>query len=114
MTNMWLGVKVENMCNQHLLGLHKELHQELGTLQNHPHGESIVRGHWVLGQASMEKVRERHQEVAREMERRGMNHQSPLEYSDESGMHSWMHGLPFEQVQRAVLSARCRDCEVKN
>lgn len=112
MTNMWLGIPVEHLCDQHLLGLHKELHQEAGTLENHPHGEAIVRGHWVFGQVSTDRVRERHQEVAKEMERRGMNHDSPLDFEDRYGFHSWMIGLPLEQVQKVKLSNRCGDCKV--
>jgi hypothetical protein len=74
MTNMWLGVDPSELCDQHLLGLHKEIHQEAGTLENHPHGMAIVEGHWRLGQASTDRIQDRHDEVAEEMERRGMNH----------------------------------------
>lgn len=112
MSNLWLAVDVENLCTQHLLGLHSECHLEVGTVENHPHGEAIVRGHWVFGQVSMEKVGARHQEVVEEMERRGLNHDSPLEYRDTTGFHSWMHGLPMEQVQKAMLSLRCKECDV--
>lgn len=112
MTNLWIGIEPSELCQQHLLGLHKELHQETGTLENHPHGEAIVQGHWKLGQVSTDKIQERHDEVVEEMEKRGMNHDSPLDYTDEYGLHSWLIGLPFEQIQRAVLSQRCSECQV--
>jgi hypothetical protein len=112
MTNAFHKVPAKQLCDQHLLSVHKELHQEAGTVENHPYGEAVVRGHWVFGQVSMEKVGVRHQEVVQEMERRGMNHDSPLQYEDTTGFHSWVHGLPMEQVQKALLSLKCGDCEV--
>lgn len=101
---------VSELCRQHLLGLHKELHQEAGTLENHPHGEAIVRGHWKLGQASTDILEERHRQVAKEMELRGMNHDSPLTFEDSVGFHSDLIGVPFKQINRASLFSRCMQC----
>lgn len=112
MTNFWIGVDVEKLCDQHLLGLHKEIHQEAGTLENHPYGEAIVQGHWCLGQVSMEKVGVRHQEAVEEMNRRGMNHDSPLNFDEPSVFQSWTIGFPFEAMQKISLSNRCEECQV--
>lgn len=111
MTNFWIGVNPQELCDQHLLGLHKEIHQEVGTIQNHPHGDAIAKGHWRLGQADLPRAEQRHDEVAAEMERRGMNHNSPLTYTDESGLSVDILDFPFlEEANRASLADRCDNC----
>jgi hypothetical protein len=112
MTNMWLGVKVSELCDQHLLGLHNEIHKEAGAIENHQHGKSIARGHWKLGQLSTDKLQKRHKEVVKEMEKRGMNHNSVFKFRDKVGFHSWMIGLPLHKIQKTVLASRCADCKV--
>lgn len=112
MTNMFLDIPAENLCDQHLLGLHKELHQEAGTLENHPHGEAIVNGHYRLGQVDTTKLVERHSEVAQEMVRRGMNHDSALNYEDSTGL--LVSGFPVQAVNKISLSNRCENCEVQS
>jgi hypothetical protein len=67
------------MCDQHLLGEHSEMHQEVGTFKRHPHGLAVVRGHVEKLQVFPESLRERHDALAAEMLRRGINHESPLE-----------------------------------
>lgn len=114
MTNFWIGVDVTELCDQHLLGLHKELHQEAGTIENHPYGQAILQGHWKLGQASTDIIEQRHTNVVNEMESRGMNHESPLTHQDSTGLHYDLIGLPFKQVNRASLFSRCSDCKPKS
>lgn len=58
---MWIGLKPEELCDQHLLGEHKELHQEVGTLLNHSHGQAIVKGHVDKGQVVLSEIAQRHQ-----------------------------------------------------
>jgi hypothetical protein len=71
---MWM-IKPKFLCNQHLLGEHGEMHKFL---------PSFRRGHKVTGrfipvaQIQFKNYLERHDELALEMKRRGMNHQSPL------------------------------------
>jgi len=110
MTNMWLGINIEQLCDQHLLGIHKELHQEAGTIDNHPHGEAILDGHYRLAQVDTTELVYRHDEVVQEMKRRGMNHDSPLEYKDEHGL--LVSGFPIEQYNKITLSNRCNECKV--
>lgn len=110
MTNLWLQIPVENLCDQHILGLHKEIHQEAGTIKKHPHGEAILDGHYRLAQVDTTELVKRHDEVVREMERRGMNHNSPLDYKDEHGLIQ--SGFPIEVFNKITLSNRCEDCAV--
>jgi len=110
MTNFWLNIPVQNLCDQHLLGLHKEIHQEAGTIDNHPHGEAILDGHYRLAQVDTTELVSRHNEVVSEMQERGMNHDSPLEYQDQHGL--LVSGFPIEQYNKISLSARCNECEL--
>lgn len=79
---MW-GVKPEHMCTQHLLGEHNEMHMLVGSIRKHPHGEAIAKGHAEKGQINTARIQERHDELAEEMENRGMEHDSPMDYDDE-------------------------------
>ncbi len=61
------------LCNQHLLGEHGELHK---------FRPSFVKQHSIagrLGQIEPRSMQSRHDELAEEMLRRGMNHRSPYE-----------------------------------
>lgn len=107
MTRLW-GVDPSVLCDQHLLGEHSELHQAVGTLLNHPHGEAIVRGHAEKGQIDTSRIQSRHDTLAAELERRGMAHDSPLEYDDQHD---------FGEIDREKniddLRDRCPDCRAR-
>ena len=70
---MWM-VDTRVLCDQHLLGEHVEHHMFVGT---------INRGYDIWGYVQNNlvepmKLQERHDALVKEMERRGMNHKSPL------------------------------------
>ena len=77
MTRMWLGIRPDELCDQHLRGEHAEMHQEVGTWKRHPHGEAVVEGHTKKGQveprlldvykANRERLRERCADCRRRM-----------------------------------------------
>ena len=105
---MWM-VQPQILCDQHLLGEHCEIHMFIGTLE---------RGVKIDGYAERNLVEPcsflvRHEELAEEMERRGMKHHSPLECKQELIEH-----LPYEirncKIDRseslAELIRRCRKC----
>lgn len=70
---MWL-VNPKGMCTQHLLGEHVELHMFVGTINK---GMSL--GGYVANRlVDSTKIVSRHSELVQEMERRKMNHASPL------------------------------------
>lgn len=106
MTRLW-GVPVVYLCQDHLLGEHSEMHQEAGTLLNHPHGDAIVDGHAKKGQVRVSLLEPRHDVLVNEMNRRGMNHDSPFEY-DLSECADRGYVNPFENL--LDLYARCDDC----
>lgn len=101
---MW-GIDPQLLCDQHLLGEHTELHQAVGTLRNHPHGEAIVRGHAERQQLDTSKLQARHDDLADELERRGMTHDSPMNYEDTHEL-----GSINPERNRANLQNRCEDC----
>jgi len=70
---MW-GVQPKLLCDKHLLGEHVEMHMVVGALRK---GVSI-RGYTDTGLLVRAKIRPRHDALAAEMTRRGMNHRSPL------------------------------------
>lgn len=102
MTRMWC-VNPKLLCDQHLLGEHKELHQLVGTIQ--ADRINVVEGHAKQGQVDTALVEHRHGLLVREMTRRGMNHQSPLEYDDTLRM-----GHVDPQTSLRDLCARCENC----
>lgn len=69
----------EMLCNQHLLGEHREIHaiwtiltEDKDGYRNHPETKRW-EGH-------IHGLGHRHRKIALEMEERGMNHDSPIDY----------------------------------
>lgn len=108
---MWIGVKPEEMCDQHLRGEHAECHQEVGSLLNHPHGQAIVQGHVEKGQVSLWQIEHRHTCLVHEMEQRDMNHDSPLEITEEIVNNPlWNVDNIDPEYNREDLNERCENC----
>lgn len=70
---MW-NLNPRKMCNQHLLGEHVETHMFVGTLNKN----KSVKGYLDKGLLEIHNLKKRHDQLAEEMTKRGMNHQSPL------------------------------------
>lgn len=67
-------VKPGVICDRHLLGEHVECHMFVGTINA---GKS-VKGYLEGGLLEIHKLKRRHDVLAREMEKRGFRHASPL------------------------------------
>jgi hypothetical protein len=95
------------LCNQHLLGEHVELHMFVGTINK----GITVNGYVENNLLEYKNIHERHTELVNEMERRGMNHQSPL--PKVLGSHL-PDSVKFSQIDRKMakdeLISRCKDC----
>ena len=63
------------MCNQHLFGEHGELHKFIPSFHKK---YSVTNRIEPVVQIELSSYQERHDELAEEMLRRGMNHKSPL------------------------------------
>ena len=105
---MWM-VDPSILCQQHLLGEHVECHMFLGHLRKGRRVDGYIDND-LFEPLSLE---ERHNELAEEMERRGMHHQSPLKVKNE------LEYLPASQRahvvnsfnSRAELLRRCPECK---
>ena len=100
---MWHGVAPSRLCRQHLLGEHVEMHMFIGTLRK---GRSI-QGYIAKGLVVPHLIRIRHDALATEMKRRGMQHNSPVpaDFVPPPVQH---HADP--QHNRKDLITRCRHC----
>lgn len=103
---MWM-VDPRTMCRKHLLGEHGELHK---------HRHSFVKQHSVdgrvrLGQIEPASMRRRHDELAREMGRRGFKHESPYEMPDISYLPRWQRTFKVDRAASLTeLHSRCAEC----
>jgi hypothetical protein len=99
---MWM-VKVELLCNSHLLGEHFELHK---------HRHNFVKGHSIAGrkgQIEPVSMKQRHDELAKEMELRGYKHNSPYEQPDLS--HYDLKDFIVDKEKSLIdLCNRCPNC----
>ncbi len=70
---MW-NLNPKLMCRNHLLGEHVECHMFVGTLNK---GNNI-QGYLEKGLLEIHNIEKRHEQLAKEMKRRGYNHNSSL------------------------------------
>ena len=98
---MWM-VDPALMCRKHLLGEHVECHMLVGVLAR---GKRI-QGFLDRGLLEPAKVQARHDALAREMQKRGWNHQSPIRPTQ------WENsGYVDATASLAELRRRCPDCD---
>jgi hypothetical protein len=97
------------LCDQHLLGEHRELHAIWSILttgkRGYAHHPETLR--W---RGRLAALYARHDEEVTEMRRRGFRHQSPLAPELATGMEEQSELLDSREVQRARLAARPCEC----
>ena len=105
---MW-GIYPELLCRQHLLGEHSEIHKHR---HNFVKKHSIAKRISPVVQIEPENMKKRHDELVKEMIRRGYNHNSPYEQPDLSHLKPEER---FAQINVYIslrdLSNRCPECE---
>ena len=74
---MWM-VNPKILCRKHLLGEHVELHMLVGCITK----DKSIQGYIDTGLVETGSVYKRHDELTKEIERRGYNHKSPLPITD--------------------------------
>jgi hypothetical protein len=99
---MWM-VNPTVMCRNHLLGEHVEIHMFIGAIEK---GHS-VRGYLQKGLLEIHNLYARHEELAKEMKRRGYNHFSDL---DEKWKSADEAGCIERQSNLEELVRRCSKC----
>jgi hypothetical protein len=89
------------LCQKHLLGEHVESHMFIGTLKK---GKSL-KGYIDKGLVEVHNIQKRHDILADEMKRRGMNHNSPLEE-----FPLYVSGVVDSKENLEELKRRCPYC----
>jgi len=97
---MWL-VDPKKLCRKHLLGEHLEMHYFRGTIVK---GKSVL-GYILKGLVETGKIKERHDQLAKEMKRRGYKHQSEM-----GNFQVAPSGFVDVQKNLKELSNRCLEC----
>ncbi len=89
------------MCRKHLLGEHVELHMLVASMRR---GISL-QGFFNNKLIETHNVRRRHDQLVREMKRRGFRHASPL-----ADVPRRRAGQVDRRANLAELAHRCADC----
>jgi hypothetical protein len=97
---MW-NVEPQKMCDQHILGEHVECHMFVGCINKN----KSLKGYVNKGLVEVHNIKKRHDELAKEMKIRGMNHKSKLPTYDIITL-----GKINSAQNNIELTKRCPDC----
>jgi len=114
MSNLFHGVDPSLICDQHLLGIWKEIHQVLGAVKK---GRSI-EGHEKDFQVMPEFIADRMLSIHAEGKYRGFDFKQKYEWSDIDAMFEkcqvhedvWLDNSPIQAYNTLKLFSRCRKC----
>jgi len=99
---MW-NINPTMMCRKHLLGEHLECHMFVGAILK---GKSI-NGYINRGLVEVHNIKFRHDELVKEMIKRGYNHKSPL-----PNFEAWEAGNIDILKNFDDLTMRCPECRI--
>ena len=106
---MWM-VDPRLLCRQHLLGEHGELHKHLHNWRK----KHAIDGRVRVNSIEPRAYKSRHDALAEEMLRRGMNHRSPLEQPDFAYLPDHLRNARVDQeAALRLLIDRCARCRVR-
>lgn len=97
---MWM-VDPKKLCDRHLLGEHVETHMFVGHIKK----RKSLRGYLEKGLVEIHNIYWRHKDLAKEMERRGFKHNSPLDFS-----YPYEEGRVNVKENVKELCNRCERC----
>lgn len=107
---MWM-TNPKIMCRKHLLGEHVECHMFIGHLERQRGLDGYIRENCI----EMLSIHDRHKELAEEMESRGYNHKSPLEFMDTMCVYNydqWQRDVKVDREKSLnELLTRCPECK---
>ena len=108
---MWM-INPNKMCDQHLLGEHGELHKFLPSFHKQYRITNRIQP---VVQIELSSYKKRHDELAEEMVRRGMNHKSPLPPLPDFSYLPQEHyyAKVDKRISREDLMSRCLRCKSK-
>ena len=104
---MWL-VNPEWLCRKHLLGEHVELHMLLGSIEKDKNLTGFIDG----GLIDASQLPSRHTELVEEMERRGYNHNSPIDLTEKAFKYI-ISAVGKIDIHKSIwdLQSRCSECK---
>lgn len=98
-------VDVRRMCKKHLLGEHVECHMFVGSINK----EKNLDGYLRKNLFDITKLRKRHDELAKEIVRRGFKHNSPL--PEFKMLDKYKGGKVIVKDNEIDLRKRCKNCK---
>ena len=105
---MWM-IDPEKLCRKHLLGEHGELHKFLPSFRKKFKVTNRVSP---VVQIELSSYKKRHDELASEMLKRGMNHKSPIEELPDFSYLPKDHFNAKVDITNSIkdLKQRCDQC----
>ena len=97
---MW-KINPKKLCRQHLLGEHLEMHMFSSNIKQ----KKNLKGYIKSGLVECHNVKARHDLLAKEMKRRGYNHNSPIK-----AFKSYKAGKVCIKSNIKELKKRCKEC----
>jgi len=98
------------LCRQHLLGEHRELHAIWSVLVNGKAGYSL-HPETLRWRGKLKALYNRHEELVKEMQRRGYNHNSPLDRRRATG--SAVQDIFVNTIAEQMAILKAKGCECK-
>ena len=99
------------LCRAHLLGEHRELHAIWSILVHHKQGYAY-HPETLRWQGKLKALYLRHEQLVKEMQRRGYKHHSNLDARKARGKKIQATFVHSPQEQIKILRAKKCDCEV--
>ena len=97
---MWM-VSPRLMCRKHLLGEHVEIHMLVGSLRKGINLDGFFENKLI----EIHNIERRHEQLVREMKRRGFRHASPL-----VKVPKRRRGKVDRRANLVEMARRCREC----
>ncbi len=101
-------IAVKKLCRNHLLGEHRELHAIWSVLTKCKKGYSR-HPETIRWQGRLKALYLRHEELVKEMQARGYNHHSPLNYNLAKG--SAKQTIFVNSIKEQIQILRKKKCE---
>lgn len=98
---MWM-IKPQYLCSKHLIGEHVELHMLVGSIIKNKNLGGFIQNNLI----DTSKIKKRHEDLVKEMIKRGYKHESPL-----PEFKTRFLGKIDPDENTKELMRRCPDCK---
>ena len=103
-------IPVEQLCQKHLLGEHRELHAIWSILTNDKKGYS-KHPETLRWKGKLKALYLRHEQQVKEMEKRGFKHKSPLDENFATG--KIIQNVYVDLIQNQIKILQNKKCKCK-